>query len=145
MKYTQGSVGRVFVAKLDDGESVYDAVKEIAEKESVKHAAVWAVGGLRSGKVVSGPESPYGPVVPKIYEFDDARELVGFGTLVPMDGKPSLHFHAAMGHDENAMVVCPRIEMHAYLVLEVVMLELVGIEACREYEACWDVSTLTIK
>ncbi|MHB1462664.1 MAG: PPC domain-containing DNA-binding protein [Armatimonadota bacterium] len=144
MKYTQGSTGRVFLAKLDDGESVYDAVMEIARNENVKHAAVWAVGGMRSGKVVSGPEDPNGPVVPVVYEFDDARELVGFGTLVPLDGQPSLHFHAAIGHEQGAMVVCPRIEMHAYLVLEVVILEMMGLSACREYEARWDVHTLSV-
>ena len=31
MEYTQGRLGRVFVARLSDGESVYDAVEDTME------------------------------------------------------------------------------------------------------------------
>ncbi len=131
MDYTQGSLGRVFVARLEDGESVYEAVEEIAGKENISSAAVLAVGGMRTGGVVTGPENPTGKIVPHIEEFDDARELVGVGTVFPADGEPTLHFHAGIGRGDSALVGCPREGMSVFLVLEVVIIELVGVKADR--------------
>lgn len=144
MKYTQGKLGRVFVAKLDDGEPIYDSILEIANREGIQSAAVYAVGGIRSGKVVTGPENPHGKVVPRVTEFDDARELVGFGTIVPLDGKPSLHFHAGIGDQDHVMIGCPRIAANVYLVLEVVIIELLGIDATREFDPEFAVHVLSI-
>ncbi|MFQ3550264.1 MAG: DUF296 domain-containing protein, partial [Armatimonadota bacterium] len=92
MKYTKGNLGRVFVARLEDGESIYQVVEEIANKENIESACVYAVGGMRSGKVVCGPQNTTGKIVPNLECFDDAREMVGFGTVFQQDGKPSLHF-----------------------------------------------------
>ena len=144
MEYTQGSLGRVFVARLQDGESIYEAVEEIAAREEIQAAAVLAVGGIRSGKVVTGPENPRGKVVPHYEEFDDARELVGVGTLFPQDGKPSLHFHAGMGRGDRSLVGCPRAGMSVYLVLEVVIIELIGVSARRELDPNSGIHLLSI-
>ncbi len=134
MDYTQGTLGRVFIARLDNGESIYDAVHEIARRERLMSAAVLAVGGMRRGKVVTGPESVTGKIVPHIEEFDDARELVGIGTLFQQEGEPSLHFHAGIGRGGSALVGCPRVEMSVFLVLEVVIIELLGVEAERRLD-----------
>ncbi|MDO8585428.1 MAG: DUF296 domain-containing protein [Armatimonadota bacterium] len=131
MEYSKGSLGRVFVARLREGESIYEAVEEIAAREGIGSAAVLAVGGMRSGKVVTGPESPTGEIVPHHETFDDARELVGVGTLFPQNGKPSLHFHAGIGRGDKALVGCPRDGMSVFLILEVVIIELLGIGAER--------------
>lgn len=144
MKYTQGSLGRVFVAKLDDGDAIYDSILEVANKEGIKSGIVMAVGGIRSGKVVTGPEDPNNQVVPIVNEFDDARELVGFGTIFPTDGRPTLHMHAGIGNHEHVMIGCPRIAANVYLVLEVVIIELLGIEATREYDPRWAVHVLAL-
>ncbi len=131
MEYAQGTIERVFVARLQEGESVYAAVEEIARKERVLSGVVFAIGGMRRGRVVTGPENLSGPVVPHIEEFEDARELVGVGTLFPSEGEPSLHFHAGIGRGASALVGCPREGMAVFLVLEVVLLELVGVAAER--------------
>lgn len=144
MHYTQGTLGRVFVARLGDGESIYEAVEEIARKESIEAAAVLAVGGMRSGKVVTGPENPTGKVIPHYEEFDEPHELVGVGTLFRQEGEPSLHFHAGMGRRETAMVGCPRAGMSVYLVLEVVIIELLGIDARREMDPDFGVHLLSL-
>lgn len=144
MKYSQGSIGRVFVARLEDGESVYQAVEEIAGRERVDCAAVLAVGGMRSGRVVTGPENPEGRIVPHYEEFDDARELVGVGTLFPQEGRPSLHFHAGIGRGGEALVGCPRAGMSVYLILEVIIIELAGVEAAREPDPAFGVHLLRI-
>lgn len=144
MEYTQGAFGRVFVARLSDGESIYEAVEEIAANEGIKSAAVMAVGGMRSGKVVTGPKSTTGKIVPNVQEFDDAREIVGFGTLFEQEGKPSLHIHIGIGREDKALVGCPRIEMSVYLILEVVIIELTGVEAKREMDPEFGVHLLKI-
>jgi len=144
MRYTQGTLGRVFVARLGDGESIYEAVEEIASREGVTSAAVMAVGGMRSGKVVTGPEKTTGKVIPHFEEFDDAREMVGFGTLFPQEGKPCLHLHAGIGRRDGALVGCPRAGMSVYLVLEVVVIELLGIDASREFDPEFGVHLLAL-
>ena len=144
MEYTQGTFGRVFVARLQDGESIYDAVHEIATKENIKSAAVLAVGGIRSAKVVTGPQNTTGRIVPHYEEFDDAREMVGVGTLFTQEGKPSLHFHAGMGRQDKSLVGCPRAGMSVYLVLEVTIIELIGVEAERVMDPEFGVHLLSI-
>jgi hypothetical protein len=134
MQYTQGQLGRVFVARLDDGESVYDVVHEIAQREGIKAGTVLAIGGMRKGKVVTGPENTTGKVIPHYEEFDDARELVGVGTVFLHEDKPALHFHAGIGRGDGALVGCPRAGMSVYLVLEVVIIEMVGLAAERAYD-----------
>jgi len=144
MDYTQGRLGRVFVARLEDGESIYDAVTEIAKKEAIAAAAVLAVGGMRRGKVVTGPENPTGKIVPHVEEFDDARELVGIGTVFLQDGAPALHFHAGIGRGDSALVGCPRVEMSVFLVLEVVIIEMLDLSADRAMDEASGLKLLRI-
>ena len=144
MKYTQGQVGRVFVARLEEGESIYDVVEEIAEREGIQAASVLAIGGIRSGKVVTGPVNPTGKIVPHFEEFDDARELVGVGTLFMSEGQPSLHFHAGIGRGDSALVGCPRAGMSVFLILEVVITELVGVQAERTHDEVSGLSLLCV-
>lgn len=144
MEYTKGSLGRVFVARLHDCESIYDEVEKIAELEGITSAAVMAVGGIRAGKVVTGPLNTTGKIEPHFEEFNDAREMVGFGTVFTQDGKPSLHFHAGIGRKERALVGCPRAGMSVYLILEVVIVELSGVTARREMDEEFGVHLLKI-
>jgi len=145
MQYTQGQVGRVFVARLEDGESIYEVVEEIARREKIQAASVMAVGGMRKGKVVTGPENPTGKIVPHYEEFDDARELVGVGTLFLSEGNPSLHFHAGIGRGDTALVGCPRAGMSTFLILEVIITELVGLTAKRAYDEGSGLSLLKVE
>ncbi len=144
MRYTQGNTGRVFIARLEDGESVYEVVEDIARREKIEAASVLAVGGMRRGKVVTGPQSAIGKVVPHYEEFDDARELVGVGTVFLHEGKPTLHFHAGIGRGNSAMVGCPRAGMAVYLVLEVIITEIVGAKAKRAYDEDSGLNLLTV-
>jgi len=145
MQYTQGQVGRVFVARLEDGESIYEVVEKIARREKIEAASVMAVGGMRKGKVVTGPENPTGKIVPHYEEFDDARELVGVGTLFLSEGNPSLHFHAGIGRGDTALVGCPRAGMSTFLILEVIITELVGLTAKRAYDEGSGLSLLKVE
>ena len=133
MEYAQGAVGRTFIARLHDGESIYESIEAMAGTEEIESAVVLALGGIRKGGVVTGPRDPssLAEIVPQVERFDDAREMVGVGTLFPCEGRPSLHFHAGIGRGDHALVGCPREEAVCLLVLEVIVVELVGIDARR--------------
>ena len=135
MDYRECRIGRTFVARLRDGESIYDKIEGLAALEGIKSAAVLALGGIRKGGVVTGPQKPeLENIVPNIERFDDARELVGVGTLFLGNGNPSLHFHAGIGRGKTALVGCPREEAICFLVLEVIIIELIGMDAQRMHD-----------
>ena len=134
MEYTRGQIGRVFASRLHDGEGVYAGIEEMARREGIESAMVFVVGGARRGRVVVGPKSAQGPIEPMIAEFDDAREIVGLGTLHPADGAPSLHLHGAIGRGGECIVGCPREGLDTFLVLEVFVIEVTGLGAGRRLD-----------
>ena len=133
MDYQTGKIGRVIVARGFEGDDVYEEIESIAAKEQISSAAVIVVGGLRSAKVVVGPKSPTGPIEPNFTEFDDAREIAGVGTIFADcdDGAPKLHLHAAIGRGDEVIAGCPRGGAKVFCVLEVVILEIEGLDASR--------------
>lgn len=143
MEYAEGSIGRVFALRLRDGEPVYDAIEAVARREAVESAFVLVVGGARSATVVTGPKSRSGPVEPRLKKFDDAREVLGVGTIYPSDEGPQLHLHAGFGRDGEVLVGCPRYGLTTYLVLEVLIVELKGLEAVRKLDPASGLKLLT--
>ena len=134
MDYAQGSLGRVFAARLHDGEPVYQAIEDLADREGIESAAVFLTGGAARARIVAGPKMTDGPLEPIVREFDDAREMIGLGTLHRDDEGPKLHLHAGFGREDTALVGCPRIELEAFLVLEVFIIKVNGLEAERALE-----------
>lgn len=132
MEYTSGTIGRVFAARFRDGEPVYSGIEAIAQREKVESAMVLILGGARRGGVVVGPKRADGPIEPMTCEFDDAREIVGAGTIFPTDGRPGLHLHAAIGRGDQTIVGCPRERLDAFLVLEVFIIEVKGLAGARQ-------------
>jgi len=146
MEYLTGKVGRVVVARGFDGEDVYAAIQSLAAREHIRSGVVIVVGGLRKGKVVVGPKSPDGPITPQFTQFDDAREIAGVGTIFPDgdDGSPSLHLHAAIGRADQTIAGCPRGGATVFCVLEVVIIELEGIDADRRIDPELGIKLLTL-
>ncbi len=71
MQYSEGSIGRVFTARLSDGEPVYEAIEEMARREQIESAFVLVIGGAKSATVVTGPKETSGPVEPLIGKLRD--------------------------------------------------------------------------
>ena len=134
MDYCEGKAGRVFVLRLGDGEAIYDAIEGVCQREGVRSATIQAVGGIRSSRIVTGPETVTLEIDPHYEEFDDARELVGVGTIFMCEGKPTLHFHAGVGRGREALVGCPRGGAKVFLVMEVVIQELLDVDAERRLD-----------
>ncbi len=144
MDYGIGKVGRVVVARGFDGENLYEQIESIAAKEGIASATVLLVGGLRSAKVVVGPKDPNGPIEPQFVEFDDAREIAGVGTIFSDDQGPKLHLHAAIGRGGESLVGCPRGGAHIFAVMEMVMIEIEGIDASRQLDPSLGIKLLTL-
>jgi predicted DNA-binding protein with PD1-like motif len=133
MKATEGKLGRVFVIRLENGDKVPDCIESFAAENGISAAQVILLGGIGRGKVVTGPRySDKMQPDPMLLPVDGAHEVVGAGLLVPgEDGKPGLHIHAALGRSGQTMTGCLRPGVDTWLVGEVVLYELVGINARR--------------
>lgn len=146
MDYQVGKIGRTVVARLFEGENIYAEIEGLASKENIRCAAVLLVGGIRRGKVVVGPVStnPTDPIEPNFTEFDDAREIVGVGTIFCDDVGPKMHLHAGIGRGSEAIVGCPRGGASVFCVLEAVIIELADIDATRAMDPQIGLKLLTL-
>lgn len=131
MDYETGKVGRVVVARGFEGEDIYAEIEDLAVKENIRSGVVFLAGGMRKGKVVVGPVNPTGPMEPNYREFDDAREIVGVGTIFCDEDGPKMHLHAGIGRGDEAIVGCPRGGATVFCVLEAILLEIDGVDAKR--------------
>lgn len=145
MDYQVGKVGRVIVARGFDGEDVYEKIESIAAKENIKSASVIVVGGLRKAKVVVGPKNPTGKIEPQFKEFDDAREIAGVGTIFCDEAGPKLHMHGAIGRGDETIAGCPRGGATIFCVLEVIIIEIEGVDASRAVDPELGLKLLKLK
>ena len=134
MKYSEGRMGRVFVVKIEDGDNLVESIKELARKEQVNSAAVFMVGALRQAEIVVGPVEPVLPPDPVWKGFDDAREIIGIGTLFKDGDDPNMHLHIGAGRGDVALVGCLRNNGKAYILVEVIILEITGTDAVRSID-----------
>jgi predicted DNA-binding protein with PD1-like motif len=133
MDYRTGSVGRVLMIRLDHGDDLLENLQKIVLKEKIQSGWFQILGGIRHAGVVTGPEQPVMPPEPVWREVDEAREVVGSGSVF-MDGdEPRIHLHAAMGHHGDTLTACIRKQTKVYLVLEVILFELSGIDVTRPW------------
>lgn len=133
MKASEGQIGRVFVIRLEDGDIVPECIEQFAEKNGISVGHAVLVGGIGGGEVVVGPRrSDERPPESMLLPVDGAHEVVGVGVLAPNeDGKPVLHIHAALGRAGKTMTGCLRPGVTTWLVGEVILYEIVGVNAER--------------
>jgi predicted DNA-binding protein with PD1-like motif len=134
MEYSVGKPGRVIAARFFEGEDLYESVEEIARREDVRCAAVLITGGFRKADVVVGPKQETPKIEGDFRAFAGPGEALGVGTIYCDDAGPKLHLHAAMGKGGNNLVGCPRGGAQIFLILEVTIIEIVGIEAGRKLD-----------
>ena len=69
-------------------------------------------------------------------------ELVGCGS-VHMDGdEPKIHLHGALGEHGETLTGCIRRDSRVYLLLEVVVFELLGMNIARPWDEAAGISRL---
>ncbi|MHB8867813.1 MAG: PCC domain-containing protein [Thermoleophilia bacterium] len=148
MKYTEGTIGRVFILRLEDGEVLNDTIEAFARDRGVGHASVTFLGGSADGStVVVGPDAGRSEaIVPLTHTLQGHREVLALGTLAPDEkGEPVLHMHAAAGREGDATVGCTRAGVNVWLVGEVVIQEILGAGAERVHDPATGFALLEMK
>lgn len=138
MQYQEGSLGRVFALRLEDGDRLPDTLEAFAKEQAIQAGMVIYVGGSKGGsRLVVGPDAAETQaIVPLMHTLTGIQEVLGVGTLFPDDrGEPVLHLHAATGREGDATVGCSRAGVEVWLVGEVIILEILGTGGCRRPEA----------
>lgn len=144
MDYSVGGVGRVVVARLFEGEDLHECVGQIARKEGIRCATVLITGGFRESHIVVGPRQEEPKIEPRFQVFNGPGEALGVGTLYWSDAGPKLHIHTAIGKDGESLVGCPRHDTRTFLILEVTIIEITGIEATRRLDPKSDMYLLRL-
>ncbi|MBP7052206.1 MAG: DNA-binding protein [Phycisphaerae bacterium] len=134
MQYSVGNVGRVVVARLFEGEELHACIDRIAREVGIRCAAVLVTGGFREAAIVVGPEREQPQIVPRFQPFAGPGEVLGVGSLYWDDAGPRLHMHTAIGKDGQSLVGCARRDSRTFLILEVTIIEITGIEAARQFD-----------
>jgi len=138
MQFQEVKQGRVFIIRLEDGETVHTEIEAFARLHNINAAAVILVGGVdKESQLVVGPEQGRGvsPVVPLSHVLEDVHEVSGTGTIFPDEsGRPILHLHMACGRKERTITGCIRSGVRVWQVLEVILFELIGGTASRRMD-----------
>jgi predicted DNA-binding protein with PD1-like motif len=133
MEYQAGTMGRVFYARLDDGEDLHDGIRHLVTKEKVECAWFQIFGGLRRAGVVIGPREPVMPPDPVWQDVENTREVIGTGSVFWDNDQPLIHLHAALGHHGETLTGCVRRDTKVYLVIELMLVEVKGIDVTRPW------------
>jgi predicted DNA-binding protein with PD1-like motif len=134
MRYTKGTVGRVFVLKFEDDDILLKELDSFARKEKVRSAALVFLGALKKGDIVTGPKKPVIPPEPNWTLFKGAWEVFGVGTIFTNSKGPQMHLHTSMGKKADTLTGCIRKDTKVFLVIEAVVFELKGVKANKEID-----------
>ncbi len=133
MDYAQGKVGRIFSIRFDHGDDFLLELRQLIEKENVRCAWFHVLGGLLEAEVVIGPQKPVMPPEPVWHGVNEAREVIGFGTVFWNEEEPKIHLHAALGHHGDTLTACVRKGTKTYLILEAFLVEVKDLNASRPW------------
>ena len=134
MKYTKGTIGRVFLIKFEDDDILISNLSDLAKKEKIKAATLIFIGALKKGDLVTGPKLPVIPPIPNKMVFKDGWEVMGIGTIFTNSKGSQIHIHASMGKKNKVLTGCVRGNSKVFLVIEAIVLELKGVKAGKEID-----------
>jgi uncharacterized protein len=124
MDYRKGSIGRVFVARVDHGEDLLGELSALALKEDIRSAFFIMLGAMGEAQLVTGPKEKVVPPEIVWSAFKDVREVIGVGNIFREKGAPKIHLHAAAGSNKGITMGCIRKKAESFMVLEVFIMEL---------------------
>ncbi len=134
MKYTEGKIGRIFILKFDHGDHFEDAIGQFCRDENVRVGHIQLLGAVKRSSVVVGPKNDNVPPEPKWHTVNEAKEVVGFGTILWDTEKPRVHLHTIFSRGEKAFIGCVRKETEVFLIVEAVVTEIENVSVSRVYD-----------
>jgi len=144
MDYEVGSIGRVFLARIDHDEDLLDELVKLARSEEIKQAFFMLIGAVKNMQVVTGPKEDTVPPDPMWHSIAGACEILGIGNILRKDGNPSIHLHAALGKGGDVTVGCLRDSVDTYLTTEAIIFEISGIAAERVYDDMYGIARMVL-
>jgi predicted DNA-binding protein with PD1-like motif len=146
MKYQVGEVGRIILARFEDGEEVLGNLADIVRKENLKASIFYLLGGITGARIVVGPEADEArPPEPVWKEIMESHETLGIGTIFWYKDEPRIHFHGAYGKFDSVKAGCLREKGKAFIVMEAVIVEIKGVNAIRDLDSVTDMVLLKLQ
>jgi predicted DNA-binding protein with PD1-like motif len=91
-------VGRVIIAKIEPGEDMIDAIKEIVKKNKIKSGLINSIGAFKEYTI------GYFDLSVKNYKFktykEDVELISCMGNLSFKDNEPVIHLHVSLGRED---------------------------------------------
>ncbi|OGS20325.1 MAG: DNA-binding protein [Elusimicrobia bacterium RIFOXYA2_FULL_39_19] len=134
MKFTEASIKRVFILRLEHKDRVPDAIEKFAQMKEIRNGMCIMVGGVdKKSKIVVGPKNgDKMPPFPMEYMLNGVHEVAAVGTIFCNEtGQPKLHMHAALGRKGKTRTGCVRLGINIWKTCEVVIFELINSSARR--------------
>jgi len=145
MKFTKGTIGRIFILKFENEDVLIDELSKFVKNEKIKAATMVFIGALKEGDLVTGPKKPViPPDANKVY-FEDGWESMGIGTIFTNKSGPQIHIHSSMGKKLKTLTGCVRGKSKVFLVIEAVIFELKGVNATKSVDPKTGLNLLKIR
>ena len=125
MKYSEGSLNRVFAITFAHGDMLIDNLKEFIVDQNIRNGYIFLLGALGEGRVVTGPKNLELPTEPMWGEFSDGREVIGIGSIAWDGDTPRIHLHVSAGRAGDNLLGCLRGGGRVHIVIEAVLFETV--------------------
>lgn len=145
MQITEAKFGRIFVARLEEEERLPGVIEKMADDKKIRSALVRLLGGAKDGKLVVGPSKRKKQHTVLTQSFTYGHEILGIGTIFMGDHGPELHLHTAVGRGKNALVGCGRTGLRTNFIIEVVIVEFMGLNAKRTLDPASGFHLLKLK
>ena len=134
MQYTEGSIGRIFYVRIDDGEDFLSTITDFVQEKNIRAGVIQFLGALSGGTMVTGPEQEVLPPDQHSEQFSGGWELFGYATITPGTTAPHIHFHCSVGRGKQAMTGCIREIARVYIIVEAVIMEIAGLDITRLHD-----------
>jgi len=145
MQYSEGSLGRIFVLRMDHGEDLIESLQKFLREKKITSCTVLFMGAMRDGRAVTGPKLPVVPPTPNYEAYESAWEVFGMATIYPSIEGPMLHIHSALGRGRQSILGCIRDKAEVYLIVEAVLFEICGLTAERAWDEKMQLYLLSLK
>lgn len=134
MRYTEGSVGRIFYVRVDHGEDLLETLQNFVAEKGIHSGIIQFLGAVEEGRIVTGPHQPVLPPEPCMESYNNGWEVVGLATITPGPDRPHLHYHASAGRGREALTGCLREKALTYIIVEAVVMEILGTRIQRRFD-----------
>lgn len=134
MEYAKGSIGRVFTVRMEHGDDILHELEGLAKQEDICSAMFVLLGAVKEVDLVVGPKENMVPPDPQWDKLRDVNEVIGVGNIFLQNGNPKIHLHSAAGRGRESRVGCLRNASSVFMVVEVFIMEIEGINAIRQFD-----------